>query len=66
MTAEDHILFHKDGKKYKLCNQHFSLTDIDDYSYHKVIIIWDPSSENMSVLFENESSTPTLINGFPS
>ena len=24
LTAEDHIFFHKDGKKAELCNQNFS------------------------------------------
>ena len=42
MTAEDHISFHKDGKKDKTCNQNFALADIDDDRDHKVIIIWDP------------------------
>ena len=42
LTAEYHISFHKDGKKDKLCNHNFALTDIEDDSDHKVIIIWDP------------------------
>ena len=63
LTAKDHISFHKEGKKDKLCNKNFVLNDIDDDSDHKVIIIWDPSSENMAVLFDNESSTPNLLIG---
>ena len=46
LTAEYHISFHKDGKIAELCNQHFALNDIEDDSNHKVIIIWDPSSEH--------------------
>ena len=63
-NAEDHISFHKDGKTAELCNQHFLLSDIEDDSDHKVIIIWDPSSEHMAVFFDNESSTPTFQMGF--
>ena len=43
-TAEDHISFHKDGKIAELCNQHVNLTNIEDDSDHKMIIIWDPST----------------------
>ena len=39
------------------------MTDINDDSDQKVIIIWDPSSEHMAVFFDNESSTPTLQMG---
>ena len=63
LTAEDHISFHKDGNIAELCNHHLNLSDIDDDSDHKVIIIWDPSSEHMAVFFDNESSTPTLQMG---
>ena len=41
-TTEDHISFHKDRKIAELCNQHVNLTNIEDDSDHKVIIIWDP------------------------
>ena len=47
----------------KLCNHHVNLTDIEDDSDYKVIIIWDPSSEHMAVFFDNES-TPTIQMGF--
>ena len=60
MTQKDHISFHMNGFKNKLCNRRVDLSNIEDDSDHKVIIIWDPSSEHMAVFFDNESSTPTL------
>ena len=40
------------------------MTGIDDYSNHKIIIIWETSSEHMAVFFDNESSTPILLMSF--
>ena len=38
-TAEDHISFHKDGNIAELCNQHVNLTNIEDDSDHKMMIM---------------------------
>ena len=41
-------------------SQYDKLLNIENSNDHKVIIIWDPSSEHMAVLFDNDGSNPTL------